>query len=293
MSEIKGFVNIIKPTGMTSSDVVCKIKKILHMKKVGHLGTLDPAASGVLPVAVGRATKFFDFFLSKDKKYTAVVKFGISTDTLDSFGNITKIDNGVNVDENQILSVIQSFIGKIEQYPPKFSALKVNGKKAYELARDGVEFELSPRKITIYDIKLRQKINDNTFIFDVHCSAGTYIRTLFADIAEKIGTVAFVPVIIRTKSGAFEMKNAMTIEEFENSKSVLNIEDIFSDFEIVEIGENLAKKVLNGVLLSVEELNNENVKSKPFLIKYNDEIVGLYENFKGKIKPIAFVYDKD
>ncbi len=293
MSEIKGFVNIIKPTGMTSSDVVCKIKKILHMKKVGHLGTLDPAASGVLPVAVGRATKFFDYFLSKDKKYTAVVKFGISTDTLDSFGNITKIDSGVNVDENQILSVIQSFIGEIEQYPPKFSALKVNGKKAYELARDGVEFELSPRKITIYDIKLRQKINDNTFIFDVHCSAGTYIRTLFADIAEKIGTVAFVPVIIRTKSGAFEMKNAMTIEEFENSKSVLKIEDIFGDFEIVKIGENLAKKVLNGVLLSVEELNNENVKSKPFLIKYNDEIVGLYEKYKGKIKPIAFVYDKD
>ena len=123
MSEIKGFVNIIKPTGMTSSDVVCKVKKILHMKKVGHLGTLDPAASGVLPVAVGRATKFFDYFLSKDKKYTAVVKFGISTDTLDSFGNITNIDNCVNVNEKEILSVLENFIGEIEQYPPKFSAL--------------------------------------------------------------------------------------------------------------------------------------------------------------------------
>lgn len=293
MSEIKGFVNIIKPTGMTSSDVVCKIKKILHMKKVGHLGTLDPAASGVLPVAVGRATKFFDYFLSKDKKYTAIVKFGILTDTLDSFGNITKVDKNADIDENKILSVLQSFIGDVEQYPPKFSALKVNGKKAYELARDGVDFELSPRKITIYDIKLRQKTNDNTFIFDVHCSAGTYIRTLFADIAEKLGTIAFVPVIIRTKSGAFEMKNAMTLEEFENSKTILKIEDVFNNFEIIEIGENLAKKVLNGVLLSVEELNNENVKSKPFLIKYNEEIVGLYENQKGKIKSIAFVYDKD
>ena len=293
MSEIKGFVNIIKPTGMTSSDVVCKVKKILHMKKVGHLGTLDPAASGVLPVAVGKATKFFDYFLSKDKKYTAVVKFGISTDTLDSFGNITKIENNVNIDKNKILSVLNSFIGEIEQYPPKFSALKIGGKKAYELARDGVEFELKPRKISIFDIRLREKINDNTFIFDVHCSAGTYIRTLFADIAEKMGTIAFVPVIIRTKSGAFEMKKAMTLEEFEKSKTILKIEDIFSDFEIVEIGENLAKKVLNGVALLSEEINKENVLTKPFLIKYNNEIVGLYENQKGKIKPIAFVYDND
>lgn len=293
MSEIKGFVNIIKPTGMTSSDVVCKVKKILHMKKVGHLGTLDPAASGVLPVAVGKATKFFDYFLSKDKKYTAVVKFGISTDTLDSFGNITKIENNVNIDKNKILSVLNSFIGEIEQYPPKFSALKIGGKKAYELARDGVEFELKPRKISIFDIRLREKINDNTFIFDVHCSAGTYIRTLFADIAEKMGTIAFVPVIIRTKSGAFEMKKAMTLEEFEKSKTILKIEDIFSDFEIVEIGENLAKKVLNGVALLSEEINKENVLTKPFLIKYNNEIVGLYENQKGKIKPIAFVYDNN
>ncbi len=291
MSEIKGFVNIIKPTGMTSSDVVCKVKKILHMKKVGHLGTLDPAASGVLPVAVGRATKFFDYFLSKDKKYTAVVKFGISTDTLDSFGKITKLDKDVNVEENEIKEVLDSFIGEIEQYPPKFSALKVNGKKAYELARDGVEFELNPRKITIYDIKLRQKTDKNTFIFDVHCSAGTYIRTLFADIAEKLGTIAFVPVIIRTKSGAFEMKNAITLEEFESNKTVLQIEDVFSDFEIVKIGENLAKKVLNGVSLIIEDIGLKNVKMKPFLIKYDNEIVGLYENQNGKIKPIAFVYN--
>ena len=293
MSEIKGFVNIIKPTGMTSSDVVCKIKKILHMKKVGHLGTLDPAASGVLPVAVGRATKFFDYFLSKDKKYTAVVKFGISTDTLDSFGNITNIDNSVRIEEKEILSVLKNFIGEIEQLPPKFSALKIGGKKAYELARDGVEFELKPRKISIYDIKLRQKADDNTYIFDVHCSAGTYIRTLFADIAQSLGTIAFVPVIIRTKSGAFEMKNAITLEEFEKSKEVLKIEDIFAGFEVVEIGENMAKKVLNGVSLSLEGFDKESVKSKPFLIKYNEEIIGLYENQKGKIKPIAFVYDKD
>lgn len=293
MSEIKGFVNIIKPTGMTSSDVVCKVKKILHMKKVGHLGTLDPAASGVLPVAVGRATKFFDYFLSKDKKYTAVVKFGIATDTLDSFGNITKVDKDISVSSEDILKVLNEFIGEVEQYPPKFSALKIGGKKAYELAREGVEFELKPRKITIYDIKLKQKIDDITYVFDVHCSAGTYIRTLFSDIAQKLGTISYVPVIIRTKSGAFEMLNAITLEEFENSKKILQIEEIFSSFQTIEIGENMAKKVLNGVSVSVEELNKESALLKPFLIKYNNEIVGLYENQNGKIKPIAFIYNQN
>lgn len=292
MDNIKGFVNILKPTGMTSSDVVCKIKKILHMKKVGHLGTLDPAASGVLPVAVGKATKFFDYFLSKDKKYTAVVKFGIQTDSLDSFGNITNIDSNIDVIEDMILSVLYKFIGEISQLPPKFSALKVGGKKAYELAREGVEFELKPRKITIFDIKLRNKCSKNTFIFDVHCSAGTYIRTLFSDIAEALNTVAFVPTIIRTKSGVFDLKNALTLEEFENTKDILKIENVFSDFEIIDIkNEILAKKILNGVSVSIDAIEKELDNEKPFLFRYNGDIVGFYEIINKKIKPIAFVYD--
>lgn len=291
MSELKGFVNIIKPTGMTSSDVVCKIKKILHTKKVGHLGTLDPAASGVLPVAVGKATKFFDYFLTKDKKYTAVVKFGLATDTLDSFGNITNIDNGADILKENIDSVLNEFIGNIEQYPPKFSALKVNGKKAYELAREGVEFELKARKITIYKIILREKLSKNTYIFDVECSAGTYIRTLFSDIAERLGTVAYVPVIIRTKSGAFEMKNAITLEEFENSKNLIKIEDIFARLDAIELNDFMAKKVLNGVRVRAQDIGAENLINSPFLIKYKGEVVGLYELKNDKINAIAFVYD--
>ena len=290
MNEIKGFVNIIKPTGMTSSDVVCKVKKILHMKKVGHLGTLDPAASGVLPVAVGKATKFFDYFLSKEKKYTAVVKFGITTDTLDSFGNITN-KNNKNVTEEMINSVVSKFVGDIEQYPPKFSALKVGGKKAYELAREGVEFELKPRKISIYSIVLREKVDENTYLFDVHCSAGTYIRTLFSDMAESMETVAYVPVIIRTKSGAFDMENAITFEEFEKNQKIIKIEEVFDCFETVEIDENMAKKVLNGVPVTLNELEVKNAIKQPFLIKYKDEIVGLYEIKNGKTNAIAYVYN--
>lgn len=292
MSELKGFVNIIKPTGMTSSDVVCKIKKILHTKKVGHLGTLDPSASGVLPVAVGRATKFFDYFLTKDKKYTAVVKFGIATDTLDSFGKITKIDYNADVLDKNIESVLNEFIGNIEQYPPKFSALKVNGKKAYELAREGVEFELKPRKIKIYNIVLREKLNKNTYVFDVECSAGTYIRTLFADIAERLGTVAYVPVIIRTKSGAFEIKNAITLEEFEVSKNLIEIEDVFSALNVIELNDFTAKKVLNGVRVSASDIGAEDLTNLPFLIKYKGKIVGLYELKDNRISAIAFVYDE-
>ncbi len=291
MKSLKGFVNIIKPTGMTSSDVVCKIKKILKMKKVGHLGTLDPAAAGVLPVAVGKATKFFDYFLSKEKKYTAVVKFGITTDSLDSFGNITNIDKDVLVTKEMILSVLDEFNGEIYQLPPKYSALKVNGKKAYELAREGVEFELKPRKITIFDINLREQSDLNTFVFDVHCSAGTYIRTLFADIAAKMGTIAVVPVIIRTKSGAFETETALTIEEFEKTKEIIQIETVFSDFKQIEIDENMAKKVLNGVSVYANELGLDNLYNLPFIIKFKGEVVGLYELKDSKTAPIAFVYE--
>lgn len=291
MKSLKGFVNIIKPTGMTSSDVVCKIKKILKMKKVGHLGTLDPAAAGVLPVAVGKATKFFDYFLSKEKKYTAVVHFGITTDSLDSFGNITNINKNTLVTKDMILSVLDEFKGEIYQLPPKYSALKVNGKKAYELAREGVEFELKPRKITIFDINLREQSDLNTFVFDVHCSAGTYIRTLFADIAAKMGTIAVVPVIIRTKSGAFETETALTIEEFEKTKEIIQIETVFSDFKQIEIDENMAKKVLNGVSVYANELGLDNLYNLPFIIKFKGEVVGFYELKDSKTAPIAFVYE--
>ncbi len=291
MANLKGFVNIIKPTGMTSSDVVCKIKKILHTKKVGHLGTLDPAASGILPVAVGKATKFFDYFLSKDKKYTAVVKFGIQTDTLDSFGNITNINKSINVSKEHLLQIIHEFIGDIKQYPPKFSALKINGKKAYELAREGVDFELKPRNVKIYDITLRKQTEKNTFIFDVHCSAGTYIRTLFSDIAERLNTIAYVPVIIRTKSGAFEMNDSITLEELEKTQKIIQIEEIFADFKTIEIGDFLAKKILNGVSVSLNELNLSIQENTPFLIKYNGEVVGLYELKNQKSSAIAFVYE--
>ena len=286
MLEMMGFVNVLKPTGMSSSDVVCKVKKILKTKKVGHLGTLDPAASGVLPIAVGKATKFFDYFLKKDKEYYAICEFGIETDTLDSFGNITKTEN-VSITAEQIESVINKFIGKVSQVPPKYSAIKINGKKACDLARCDVDFEIKPREIEIYSIELVKEIDLNKFLFKVHCSAGTYIRTLFNDIACELKTVATTPVIIRTKSGRFTNENAVTLEELEQNPETIKVEDLFNDYKIITINDSDAKKLINGVSIEADR----NIKEKEFLLAYKGRLLGLYEIKNGKYSRIVYLYN--
>lgn len=291
MTNLTGFVNILKPTGMTSSDVVCKVKKILGTKKVGHFGTLDPAAAGVLPLGIGKGTKFFDYFLSKDKVYIARVKFGIITDSLDSFGKVL-MTNNMSVSRVQIESVLPKFIGQIEQIPPKYSAVKINGKKACDLSREGVEFEIKPRNITVYSIEILKEYNGNDFLFKVHCSAGTYIRTLFNDIAEKIGTFATTPVIIRTKSGRFETKSAVTLEELESNKNIIGIQELFSDFKKIKITEpNLAKKFLCGTKVSVDESPILADKKEPFFVEIDAGVVGLYEIVDGMVSQIVYLLE--
>ncbi len=290
MTNLTGFVNIVKPTGMTSSDVVLKVKKILRTKKVGHLGTLDPAASGVLPIAVGKATKFFDYFLAKDKEYVALVEFGIETDTLDSFGNITKKESVVAT-KQQIESVLDRFVGDIEQIPPKYSAIKINGKKACDLAREDVEFEIKPRQIHIFSIDLLEDLGDNKFLFKVHCSAGTYIRTLFSDIAKAVGTISTTPVIIRTKSGRFVSSNSITLEEFEKTAKLQTIEEIFSDIQIFEAKGVLAKKLLNGVKVSVKEMPFKTTNNQECLISVDGKLVGFYKVENDVLNQIVYLYE--
>lgn len=290
MTNLTGFVNIVKPTGMTSSDVVLKVKKILKTKKVGHLGTLDPAASGVLPIAVGKATKFFDYFLNKDKEYFAIVKFGVETDTLDSFGNITKT-NSKQVTKEMILNVIDEFVGDILQTPPKYSAIKINGKKACDLARDGVEVEIKPKQIHIFSIDIVDELEDNQFSFKVHCSAGTYIRTLFSDIAYRLETVSTTPVIIRTKSGRFNSFNSITIEELAEKQELLKIEDVFADLKQISTNAEIAKKLINGVKISVQELGFELSEKEECLIYFEKSLIGFYRAEKGELKQIIHLYE--
>lgn len=282
-----GFINVIKPTGMTSSDVVFAVKKKLKIKKIGHLGTLDPAATGVLPIAVGKATKFFDYFLNKDKVYIARVKFGIETDTLDGFGKIVKKDNKTVLKED-ILGKIQSFIGKIEQYPPKYSAIKINGKRACDLARENVEFEIKPKQIEVFDINLLDDFSDNEFLFKVHCSAGTYIRTLFSDLAYSLGTISTTTAILRIKSGRFSILDALPLEKI-NENSLVSISNAFDSCRVIGVNEALAKKFINGVSVNADEI--QDLTENEFFISFKDVMIGFYKKEKNIIKTIVYLYE--
>ncbi len=285
-----GFVNIIKPTGMTSFAVVSKVKKILGTKKVGHLGTLDPAAAGVLPIAVGKATKYFDYFLNKEKEYVARVKFGIETDTLDSFGKvIKKIDRVVSL--NDIENILPKFLGEIKQTPPKFSAVKIDGKRAYDLARSNADFEIAPKTIKIESIIVSACDEENEFLFRVKCSAGTYIRTLMSDIASEINSISTTFSIIRVKSGLFDINNAITLEEFEQSKKILKVTDVFNNLKIIIVNENIFKKLSNGVSVYTSEIDSDLICDEIFFIQYNNDIVGMYKIDNGKLVKIINLLD--
>jgi len=260
-----GFYNVIKPTGMSSTQVVGKIKRIIQQKRVGHLGTLDSAASGVLPVAVGKATKFFNYFLNKDKVYYAIAEFGVETTTLDSEGEIIT-NNTKEISKKNIDDIINEFIGEIDQVPPVYSALKIGGVPAYKLARNGVNVKIKQRKTKIYSIECIEEIAKNIFSFRVHCAAGTYIRTLLSDMAKRLGTVANIPVIIREKSGPFEMSNALTLTQIENNitNNIITIEQVFSHLQKVDFNQTDGVKIRNGMIL----------KSNFYGLKNGEEFLG-------------------
>lgn len=281
-----GFYNILKPTGVSSGFVVNKIKRITN-EKVGHLGTLDPSASGVLSIAVGKATKFFDYFLNKDKEYVALAKFGVLTNTLDSDGEILKRED-VQVSLEDIKKVLPSLCGKVDQIPPIFSSKNVNGERAYDLARQGKQVVLEPKKVQIYSIKAEKLTQNNLFRIKIHCSSGTYVRSIIRDIAEKIGTVATTVCIIRTCSGKFKISDSITLDELaENPEkhlikinSILNLpeielsllqaKDLFSGKEIMldrDDGEYLS--FYQGEEFSVLKIENKKATNKIFLSKEN------------------------
>lgn len=240
-----GILIVDKPQGFTSHDVVAKIRKIIGTKKVGHTGTLDPMATGVLVVCVGAATKLVEYFTAKDKIYEAKIKLGIKTDTADITGNIIETSD-INVirsiSEEKIREVIKTFIGKQKQVPPMYSSIKVNGMKLYEYARKGIEVKIEPRDIEIFDI-FDVKVYDDEITYTVHCSKGTYIRSLCEDIAKKLGTVGTMSYLRRIKTGEFLIENAITIEEIQEEK-IYPIEKLFDNKIYIE--KDLSK-LLNGM----------------------------------------------
>ncbi|MBQ5488123.1 MAG: tRNA pseudouridine(55) synthase TruB [Clostridia bacterium] len=211
----EGIVSVLKPPGMTSSDVVVDIRKIFREKRVGHTGTLDPAAAGVLPICIGRATRLFDYLVDKEKEYLAEIRFGTATDTGDAFGKITEsADCSVSADE--LSAVLPAFIGEQDQIPPIYSSLSVNGVKLYKLARQGQvtqPLEDRKRRISIYSLGLEKQLGKNSFLLRVRCSKGTYIRTLVGDVGQQLGLPAYMPFLLRTRSGKFGLEDSFTIAE--------------------------------------------------------------------------------
>lgn len=212
-----GAINVLKPPGMTSHDVVSYIRRIYSLKKVGHAGTLDPAAAGVLPVFIGSATRLIEYLSACDKSYRVELTFGYQTDTGDDTGLVINSTLFTMPSEAVINNTLYSFLGSSAQIPPMYSAVKVAGKKLYEYARRGVEIERQPREITISKINLL-RINSDSLLFDVICSKGTYIRTLCADIGKKLSIPAVMSFLIRTRVGSFKLSDSYTLEEISNNK---------------------------------------------------------------------------
>ncbi|MDK2798531.1 MAG: tRNA pseudouridine55 synthase [Clostridiales bacterium] len=248
-----GILNVLKPSGMTSHDVVSYIRKCTRIKKVGHTGTLDPGATGVLPICIGKATKTVELLSDHDKEYRAELKLGIVTDTQDSFGQILS-KRKVNISREMLEKVILNFKGTIEQIPPMYSAIKIKGQKLYELARRGIEIERKPRQVKIYDIKIIDvDLVSNTVLLNIRCSKGTYIRTLCFDIGEKLGCGAYMSFLLRTKSGNFTLEESITIDTIEQysqanklNELLVPIDEVFSYFPSIIVNADVEKKVVNG-----------------------------------------------
>lgn len=249
-----GIIIINKPKNCTSHDIVRKAKRIFN-EKVGHTGTLDPNATGVLPLLIGKGTQIAKYIINHDKTYEAVLQLGEKTDTADVEGKILEIKEvpKENLQQENVEKVLNSLIGKQEQTPPIYSAIKVKGKKLYEYARKGENVEIQPRMIEIYDIELIQVNSKNrTIEFRVHCSKGTYIRTLCENIAEKLDTVGYMKELNRTQVGEFKIEDSITIEELEKFtyNNFITIEKFFDMCKNINLNEKKLQLFLNGVQLS-------------------------------------------
>ncbi len=257
-----GIINVNKPLGMTSHDVVSRLRKILNMKKIGHTGTLDPDAEGVLPMCIGKGTKLAEELTAKEKQYLAELTLGIVTDTQDMSGEVLK-KSDVLSSKDEICEAIMSFVGDTEQIPPMYSAVKVDGRKLYELAREGKTVEMPPRPITIYNIDIREFDEINHKVkFLIDCSKGTYIRTLCHDIGEKLGCGGVMSALKRTKSGSFEIENAYTIEEIqemaerEDFSFLTAVDKAISHYDKVVIADKNAWRLCHGIEIKIAGISN-------------------------------------
>lgn len=243
---MNGILAIYKEKGYTSRDVVNILEKELKTKKIGHTGTLDPIATGVLVVCIGSSLKLVELLTNHDKEYIAKIRLGVETDTLDITGTILKEEAVREISKKEVEIVLKKFVGKIQQEVPKYSAIKVNGRKLYEYARNGIEVELPVREVEIYDLKLISDIKNNEFYIKCHVSKGTYIRSLVRDIGVSLGTVATMVELERTKLGSFGLEDTYTLEDIQSGMyQVLRPEDVI-ELPKVTVDKETEKKIRNG-----------------------------------------------
>lgn len=281
-----GFLNIYKPKGMTSHDVVARVRKVLHIKQVGHTGTLDPFATGVLPIAIGKATKLIEY-LNGDKEYLATVQFGKTTDTYDLEGEVTETFDK-KVTESEVVGGLKSFEGEISQMPPIYSAIKVNGKKLYDYARSGEDVEIKPRHVTISKIELIDFDCENQVAkIVVACSAGTYIRSIAYDLGMLLGCGGYLTALERTKAGKFEVQDAVELDKLSEKETVIQnliYPTKVLDFPCYNMDDTEKIRVSNGMYI----YNNNFVSQDIVFLIYSGKIyaIGMVEQNKILVKKV-------
>ena len=298
MENISGVINVYKEKGFTSHDVVNIVRKKLGRIKTGHTGTLDPDAMGVLPICIGKATKLSEYIASSIKEYKAIVTLGKTTTTQDSSGDIIE-EKPVNCSREDIKNIVYRFKGEMMQTPPMYSAIKVNGKKLYELAREGKEIERKQRKITIHNIEINKFIDNKNFEITVLCSKGTYIRTLCNDIGEAIGCGAHMSYLLRTRTGNFYIDNAIKLEDIDRvlqnndvKDLIIPMEQVLLDYNKFIVTKNGNKFLYNGNKISFNYIKNKkDLKKDEKIIIYDEDnnLIGIYVVLIDCIRPLTIL----
>lgn len=291
---VSGWVILDKPAGLGSTTAVSIVRRLFNAQKAGHAGTLDPAASGVLPIALGEATKTIPYVTDGEKIYAFTVRFGQATDTDDADGRVIQTTDNIPT-EKEILSVIPLFCGEIEQVPPKYSAVHVDGRRAYDLARENKDVTLTARRIRIEELKMTRFPEDGTADFQVRCSKGTYVRSLARDMAEKLGGLGHVTALRRLKCAKFSVENAFSLEylrSIEHSSNwtdvLLPVETVLDDIPALAVTQAQASKLSNGNFLPVSDFGRL-PDADVFQAKSNDRLIALVRVQDGLIRPVRLI----
>jgi len=281
-----GFINLNKPSGMTSHDAVNHVRRIFSTRKVGHAGTLDPQASGVLPIAINRATKFIEYLADCDKTYRAEILFGVATDSGDLEGKIiSRADDFDMPTTDKLNATLKNFVGEIEQTPPKFSAIKIHGRKAYDLARKDIAFDMPSRRVKVYRLELLT-LNKDTATIEIDCGKGTYIRSLAIDIGERLKLPTTLKNLVRLRVGDFNLNDSLDIKKI-GADSLLPIEDCLNHLPRFELNERRIKAFMNGLPTTVKD---DDVKA--LRICAGDKFLGVGRIEQGELRASTLRLEK-